>query len=188
MEIRLIKDRNGSTVLRTTQDDEVSKCAELVFRALAETKGDTVVVRAGQRPFLDAPAGRVFLARQPLTNAAVDSLVGRLFPASLRDQLDRDGTAHYSRPAHSDVKGEQFTVDAARQRDGWSLEIGRAATVQNDEIDELAATWERRGLASARPRVRGVFAFQRAEDLELPSEDELWPNAEKAAPRIARRA
>ena len=180
MPMRLIKNPNGSAVMGSTEEDQAATCAKLIFRALAESGSDSAIIRAGELPSLFAPGGRVVMSRQALTNASVASLIVFLLPGRLCDQLNRDGSIQYQRPAQSDVPGEQFTVVASRRGASWSLEIARAATHCNLEIDEIAAAAHH---LAARP------APLSSGDLELPAADELWPiSGEHGTARRVRRA
>jgi len=96
-----------------------------LLQAILKVDGEALVMHAGEKPYVVAPAGQIELASRGLTLEAVDGIVGQLLPTELQRALDEFGAVQYELPAAPEFPREHFTVVAARGGDDLWVEIRR---------------------------------------------------------------
>src|SRR5437867_4752302 len=118
-----------------------------LLQAILKVDGEALVMHAGEKPYVVAPAGQIELASRGLTLEAVDGIVGQLLPMELQRALDEFGAVQYELPAAAEFPGEHFTVVAARGGDDLWTEIRRRRVP--DEDDQIPEDLLPRRAASA---------------------------------------
>lgn len=146
-------------------DVEAAACADLLFRALVETDGDSALLHTGGTPQLVTPIGRIELVKSTLTVPAVERLLNRLLPDEARERLETAGVVQYDCPVQRDLPGEHFSVVAARLHQDVRLEVRRLRLPDDDSVP--SDFFARPASPSAEPR--------QDDNLALPSADELFP-------------
>ena len=110
-----------------------------LLQAILKVDGEALVMHAGEKPYVVAPAGQIELASRGLTLEAVDGIVGQLLPTELQRALDEFGAVQYELPAAPEFPREHFTVVAARGGDDLWVEIRRRRVPAEDAPVELFA-------------------------------------------------
>ena len=70
-----------------------------LLQAILKVDGEALVMHAGEKPYVVAPAGQIELASRGLTLEAVNGIVGQLLPTELQRALDEFGAVQYELPA-----------------------------------------------------------------------------------------
>jgi twitching motility protein PilT len=96
-----------------------------MLRAIVDVDGEALVIRAGEKPYVVAPAGHVDLTNRPLTMDALKGIVAQLLPDDVARALDEFGAVQHEIVSPPDFPGESFTVVAARGGDDMWVEIRR---------------------------------------------------------------
>src|SRR5215813_4841421 len=107
-----------------------------LLQAILKVDGEALVMHAGEKPYVVAPAGQTELASRGLTLEAVDGIVGQLLPLELQRALDEFGAVQYELPAAPEFPREHFTVVAARGGDDLWTEIRRRRVPDDDLVPE----------------------------------------------------
>ena len=107
-----------------------------LLQAILKVDGEALVMHAGEKPYVVAPAGQIELASRGLTLEAVDGIVGQLLPPELLRALDEFGAVQYELPAAPEFPREHFTVVAARGGDDLWTEIRRRRVPDDDHVPE----------------------------------------------------
>src|SRR2546426_1875768 len=107
-----------------------------LLQAILKVDGEALVMHAGEKPYVVAPAGQIELASRGLTLEAVDGIVGQLLPPELQRALDEFGAVQYELPATPEFPREHFTVVAARGGDDLWTEIRRRRVPDDDHVPE----------------------------------------------------
>ena len=108
-----------------------------LLQAILKVDGEALVMHAGEKPYVVAPAGQIELASRGLTLEAVDGIVGQLLPPELLRALDEFGAVQYELPAAPEFPREHFTVVAARGGDDLWVEIRhRRVPAEDDRIPD----------------------------------------------------
>src|SRR5881296_4328950 len=107
-----------------------------LLQAILKVDGEALVMHAGEKPYVVAPAGQIELASRGLTLEAVDGIVGQLLPPELQRALDEFGAVQYELPAAPEFPREHFTVVAARGGDDLWTEIRRRRVPDDDHVPE----------------------------------------------------
>jgi len=132
-----------------------------MLRSLVEADGEALVIHAGEKPYVVAPAGQVELANRPLTIDAVKGIISQLLPRDVSHALDEFGAVQHEIVSPPEFPGESFTLVAARGNDDMWVEIRRrkieARGVPEMPIEPVAqrlaiAATVRRGTEAARRR------------------------------------
>jgi twitching motility protein PilT len=108
-----------------------------LLQAILKVDGEALVMHAGEKPYVVAPAGQIELASRGLTLEAVDGIVGQLLPPELQRALDEFGAVQYELPAAPEFPREHFTVVAARGGDDLWTEIRRRRVPAEDAPGEV---------------------------------------------------
>jgi twitching motility protein PilT len=96
-----------------------------LLQAIVSVGGEALVMHAGEKPYVIAPAGQVELASRGLTVEALEGIVAQLLPSATLKTLDEVGAVQHVLAPRSEFPGERFTVVAARGgQDAW-VEIRR---------------------------------------------------------------
>jgi twitching motility protein PilT len=66
-----------------------------LLTAIGRADGDALVLHAGERPYVVAPAGHLELASRALTLEAVKGMLNELLPTEARQSLDDIGAVEY---------------------------------------------------------------------------------------------
>src|SRR5436190_6524805 len=141
-----------------------------LLQAIVHVNGEALVLHAGDKPYVVAPAGQIELASRSLTLEAVSGIVAQLLPMEFQHALDEFGAAQYELPRLAEFPGEQFTVVVARGGDDVWAEIRRRKVPDDDRIPEQTF-----GSASAQaeePLAEHVVQTFEDEGLALP--DGSW--------------
>jgi len=117
-----------------------------LLQAIVNIDGDALVMHAGDKPYVVAPAGQVELASRGLTLEAVNGIVMQLLPIEFQQALDEFGAIQYSLTVKDEFPNERFTVVVARGGDDVWAEIRRRRVPDDDLVvtearnvrDELA--------------------------------------------------
>src|SRR6058998_3488223 len=107
-----------------------------LLQAILKVDGEALVMHAGEKPYVVAPAGQIELASRGLTLEAVDGIVAQLLPPELQRALDEFGAVQYELPAAPEFPREHFTVVAARGGDDLWTEIRRRRVPDDDHVPE----------------------------------------------------
>ena len=107
-----------------------------LLQAIVHVNGEALVLHAGDKPYVVAPAGQIELASGGLTLEAVSGIVAQLLPMEFQHALDEFGAAQYELPCLAEFPGEQFTVVVARGGDDVWAEIRRRKVPDDDRIPE----------------------------------------------------
>ena len=94
-----------------------------LLTAIVRADGDALVLHAGERPYVVAPAGQSEIASRVLTLDAVTGMLGELLPEEARRTLDDVGAVQHDLTRSAVSEGERFTVVAARGGDDIWIEI-----------------------------------------------------------------
>src|SRR5262245_64404305 len=105
-----------------------------LLQAIVNTEGEALVMHAGEKPYVVAPAGQVELASRGLTLDAVGGILDQLLPAEFQQALDEFGAVQYDIPRRDDFPQEIFTVVAARGGDDVWVEIRRRHMPDQDAV------------------------------------------------------
>ena len=104
-----------------------------LLQAILKVDGEALVMHAGEKPYVVAPAGQIELASRGLTLDAVNGIVGQLLPTELQRALDEFGAVQYELPAAPEFPRQHFTVVAARGGDDLWVEIRRRRVPAEDD-------------------------------------------------------
>jgi twitching motility protein PilT len=104
-----------------------------LLQAILKVDGEALVMHAGEKPYVVAPAGQIELASRGLTLDAVNGIVGQLLPPELQRALDEFGAVQYELPAAPEFPRQHFTVVAARGGDDVWVEIRRRRVPAEDD-------------------------------------------------------
>jgi len=104
-----------------------------LLQAILKVDGEALVMHAGEKPYVVAPAGQIELASRGLTLEAVNGIVGQLLPTELQRALDEFGAVQYELPAGPEFPRQHFTVVAARGGDDLWVEIRRRRVPADDD-------------------------------------------------------
>ena len=104
-----------------------------LLQAILKVDGEALVMHAGEKPYVVAPAGQIELASRGLTLEAVNGIVGQLLPTELQRALDEFGAVQYELPAAPEFPSQHFTVVAARGGDDLWVEIRRRRVPAEDD-------------------------------------------------------
>src|SRR5262245_65080338 len=108
-----------------------------LLQASLKVDGEALVMHAGEKPYVVAPAGQIELASRGLTLEAVNGIVGQLLPPELQRALDEFGAVQYELPAAPEFPREHFTVVAARGGDGLWVEMRhRRVPAEDDRVPD----------------------------------------------------
>ena len=144
-----------------------------LLQAIVRVDGEALVMHVGEKPYVVSPNGQVDLATRGLTFEAVNGIVAQLLPPPALKALEDVGATQYELPAFDEFPGEQFTVTAARGGEDVWAEIRRRQALE----DDLAADDVFGDLVTP-PAAEAPMSG--ADDLALPREDQLWPEAPPA--------
>jgi CheY-like chemotaxis protein len=134
--------------------------------------GDALVLRVGERPYVDACRGRVEVGTRGLPGDVLDRLVAQLMPMEERRMLDEAGAVQYVLPHLPDFAGEHFKVVATSGDDPWV--VIRRRRLQTDA--GLQTRQERQGLPGRQGSLR-----RRASDAD--NGPRVWPSVVKRTKR-----
>jgi twitching motility protein PilT len=101
-----------------------------LLTAIVRADGDALVLHAGERPYVVAPAGQVELASRALTLDAVKGMLNELLSADARRSLDEIGAVQHDLGSPAFAPGQRFSVVAARGGDDIWIEIRRQRPVE----------------------------------------------------------
>jgi len=108
-----------------------------LLQAILKVDGEALVMHAGEKPYVVAPAGQIELASRGLTLEAVDGIVSQLLPPEMQRALDEFGAVQYELPAAPEFPREHFTVVAARGGDDLWVEIRhRRVPAEDDRVPD----------------------------------------------------
>ena len=97
-----------------------------LLTAIVRADGDALVLHAGERPYVVAPAGQLELASRALTLDAVKGMLNELLSAEARQSLDEIGAVqHDLGRSTASRRARRFSVVAARGGDDIWIEIRR---------------------------------------------------------------
>jgi twitching motility protein PilT len=99
-----------------------------LLTAIVRANGDALVLHAGERPYVVAPAGQLELASRALTLEAVKGMLNELLPVQARQTLDEIGAVQHDLGFPAFAPGQSFSVVAARGGDDIWIEIRRHIT------------------------------------------------------------
>jgi twitching motility protein PilT len=164
-----------------------------MLRAIVDADGEALVMHAGEKPYVVAPAGQVELANRPLTVEAVKNFVAQLLPGDASHALAESGAVQHVIVMPPEFPGESFTVVAARGGDDMWVEVRRRKVGEADAVPEVPfepaaqqlaiAAMVRRGAEAGNLRRRGVaqppFAAEPTTGRPAP---ETLPESPMAAP------
>ena len=100
-----------------------------LLTAIVRADGDALVLHAGERPYVVAPAGQLELASRALTLDAVRGMLNELLSADARRSLDEMGAVQHDLGSPAFAPGQTFSVVAARGGDDIWIEIRRQRVV-----------------------------------------------------------
>jgi twitching motility protein PilT len=129
-----------------------------MLRAIIDVEGEALVMHAGDKPYVVAPAGQVELANRPLTSEAVKSIVAQLLPDDVSHALDALGGVQHVIVSPPEFPGESFTVVAARSGDDMWVEVRRRRVGVEDAVPEVSFEPAAQQLAIAATVRRGAEA------------------------------
>jgi twitching motility protein PilT len=119
---------------------------ESLISALIRSNGDALVLHIGERPYVVASAGPIELSTNALTDHAIIGMIQQLLPPEALKTLEEFGAVEHPLSLTDTVRGDRFTLVAARgEGDVW-MDIRRQRVVEEPE----AAVTES-GPASATP-------------------------------------
>ena len=110
-----------------------------LLTAIVRANGDALVLHAGERPYVVAPAGQLELASRALTLDAVKGMLNELLPADARHTLGEIGAVQRDLGSPAFAAGDSFSVVAARGGDDIWIEIRRHRFVAPAEAPRAAA-------------------------------------------------
>ena len=96
-----------------------------LLTAIVRADGDALVLHAGERPYVVAPAGQSELASRALTLDAMKGMIKELLPADAQQTLVEVGAVQHELASPTFARAETFTVIAARGGDDIWIEIRR---------------------------------------------------------------
>ena len=96
-----------------------------LLTAIVRADGDALVLHAGERPYVVAPAGHLELASRALTLDAVKGMLNELLTVEARLSLEEIGAVQHDLPSARFGSGQTFSVVAARGGDDIWIEIRR---------------------------------------------------------------
>src|SRR5262245_61525197 len=96
-----------------------------LLHAILHVDGDSLVLHAGDKPYVVVAGERVELASRGVSFEAVNTIVERLLPAEYMSTLQQAGAVQYALPPQPDLPGEHFLAVAARGAGESWLEIRR---------------------------------------------------------------
>jgi twitching motility protein PilT len=96
-----------------------------LLTAIIRADGDALVLHAGERPYVVAPAGQLELASRALTLDAVKGMLNELLSPEACRSLDEIGAVQHGLVTPSFAPGQSFSVVAARGGDDIWIEIRR---------------------------------------------------------------
>jgi twitching motility protein PilT len=111
-----------------------------LLTAIVRADGDALVLHAGERPYVVAPAGQLELASRALTLEAVKGMLNELLTVEARKSLDEIGAVEYDLGSPAFSPGQSFTVVAARGGDDIWIEIRRHRRVAHAEAPIAVAS------------------------------------------------
>ena len=149
-----------------------------LLQAIVHVNGEALVLHAGDKPYVVAPAGQIELASGGLTLEAVSGIVAQLLPMEFQHALDEFGAAQYELPCLAEFPGEQFTVVVARGGDDVWAEIRRRKVPDDDRIPEQ--TFGSAAVPRQEPLPEQVVRVLGDEGLALPDETRVRESAESA--------
>ena len=110
-----------------------------LLQAIVHVDGEALVLHAGDKPYVVAPAGQIELASSALALDAVSGIVAQLLPPESLHALDEFGAVQYELPPQPGFPRERFTVVAARGGDDVWAEIRRRRVLEENFLDEALA-------------------------------------------------
>src|SRR5687768_13940267 len=96
-----------------------------LLTAIVRADGDALVLHAGERPYVVAPAGPLELASRALTLDAVKGMLNELLSVEARQALDEIGAVQHDLGSPAFAPGQSFSVVAARGGEDLWIEIRR---------------------------------------------------------------
>src|SRR4029077_11216133 len=109
-----------------------------MLRAIIDADGEALVMHAGEKHYVVAPAGQVELANRPLTVEAVKTFVAQLLPGDASQALDEFGAVQHVIVSPPEFPGESFTVVAARGGGDMWVEVRRRKVGEPDAVPEVS--------------------------------------------------
>ena len=109
-----------------------------LLQAIVQVDGEALVMHAGDKPYVVAPAGQIELASSALALDAVSGIVAQLLPAEFQQALDEFGAVQYELAPQPDFPRERFTVVVARGGDDVWAEIRRRHVLDEGFFDVQA--------------------------------------------------
>src|SRR3970040_1924054 len=110
-----------------------------LLQAIVHVDGEALVLHAGDKPYVVAPAGQIELASSALAVDAVSGMFAQLLPPESLHALDEFGAVQYELPPQPGFPRERFTVVAARGGDDVWAEIRRRRVLEENFLDEALA-------------------------------------------------
>jgi twitching motility protein PilT len=129
-----------------------------MLRAIIDVDGEALVLHAGEKPYVVAPAGQVELANRPLTTDDLKTIVAQLLPGDASHALDEFGAVQHVIVSPPEFPGESFTVVAARGGDDMWVEVRRRKIGEADAVPEVSFEPTAQRLAIAATVRRGAEA------------------------------
>jgi twitching motility protein PilT len=156
-----------------------------MLRSLVEADGEALVMHAGEKPYVVAPAGQVELANRPLTMESMKGFVAQLLPGDVSRALDEFGAVQHEIVSLPEFPGERFIVVAARGIDDLWVEIRRRRVDEASVVPEVPVEPAAQRLAIAATVRRGVEAARlRRPAVTPPPPPALPPTEPIAAPPL----
>ncbi|MGB7217249.1 MAG: ATPase, T2SS/T4P/T4SS family, partial [Vicinamibacterales bacterium] len=149
-----------------------------LLQAIVHVEGEALVLHAGDKPYVVAPAGQIELASNALALDAVNGIIAQLLPAESQQTLEEFGAVQYDLPPQPDFPRERFTVVVARGGDDVWAEIRRRRVLEDSFLDDaLAAPFE----AGLDHLAGPVLGLQGQPVSAAPMQPTAWPAEEAAA-------
>jgi len=124
-----------------------------LLQAIVHVEGEALVMHAGDRPYIVAPAGHIELSGSALALEALRGIVAELLPADVQRALDDCGSVQYELPPQPGLLHDHFTVVVARGGDEAWAEIRRHKVNDIDaahvvEVEEVLVAPEPQAIAT----------------------------------------
>src|SRR5580765_3108725 len=103
-----------------------------LLQAIVHVDGEALVMHAGDKPYVVAPAGQIELASRGLTLEAITGIVAELLPPEFQRALEEFDAVQCELAPQAEFPSETFTVVAARGGDDVWLEIRRRRIPEED--------------------------------------------------------
>jgi twitching motility protein PilT len=152
-----------------------------MLRAIIDVDGEALVMHAGEKPYVVAPAGQVELANRPLTIDDLKSIVAQLLPGDASHALDEFGAVQHVIVSPPEFPGESFTVVAARGGDDMWVEVRRRKIGEANAVPEISFEPAAQRLAIAATVRRGAEAGSLRRSAVTPQASTAGPTT-RAAP------